>query len=184
MNYCSLCGGPITLQIPAGDNRERHVCNHCGSIFYQNPKIVAGTLPVHQGKILLCKRAIEPRKGYWTLPGGFMENGEGTEQAALRETREEACAEVTIRSLFAMISVTHISQVHLFFLADLPKPEFSSGEESLDVRLFAPDEIPWDELAFSTVEQTLRRYLEAPDLQGAMHIFSIHNNHGGVQKVD
>lgn len=176
MKYCSHCGSQVALQIPAGDNRERHVCQNCGTIFYDNPKIVAGTLPVHNGRILLCKRAIEPRRGFWTLPGGFMENGEGTEQAALRETREEACAEVTIQRLFAMISVTHISQVHLFFLADLPVPEFSSGEESLEVRLFEPHEIPWDDLAFATVEQTLRHYLAAPDHEGPAHIFSIHRN--------
>jgi ADP-ribose pyrophosphatase YjhB (NUDIX family) len=179
MKYCSQCGSNVVLQIPPGDNRERYVCTSCNIIFYQNPKIVAGTLPVHNGQILLCKRAIEPRKGYWTLPGGFMENGEGAEQAALRETREEACAEVNLRSLFAMITVTHISQVHIFFLADLPKAEFSSGEESLEVKLFSPEDIPWDDLAFATVEQTLRLYLDTCNNSDKPHIFNIHGNRPG-----
>ncbi|MGB1092779.1 MAG: NUDIX hydrolase, partial [Oceanobacter sp.] len=116
MKFCSQCGSELTRQIPEGDNRERSVCTSCDTIFYENPKVISGTIPVHEGKILLCKRAIEPRLGYWTLPGGFMENGETTEQAAIRETLEEANAVVEIQSLFAAISVTHISQVHLFFL--------------------------------------------------------------------
>jgi|TARA_R110000868_G_scaffold7132_5_gene39188 ADP-ribose pyrophosphatase YjhB (NUDIX family) len=175
MKYCSQCASIIERRIPEGDNRERDICSVCNTIFYSNPRIVAGTLPVYQGKILLCKRAIEPRLGYWTLPGGFMENDEGTEQAALRETWEEARAEVTISSLFSMISVTHISQVHVFFLADLPRPEFASGPESLQVELFAPADIPWQSLAFATVEQTLRRYLDNPN-PPQPHIFNISRN--------
>lgn len=159
MKYCSLCQSDIEWKIPAGDNRHRHVCSSCDTIFYDNPRMVAGTLPVYEGRILLCKRAIEPRLGYWTLPAGFMENGESTEEGALRETWEEAKAKVEIKQLFSMIAVPHISQVHIFFLADLPLPEFDAGEESLEVALFHPDDIPWDEIAFPTVSETLKRYL-------------------------
>ncbi|MBM95553.1 MAG: NUDIX hydrolase [Oceanospirillaceae bacterium] len=160
MKYCNQCGGTVELRIPEGDNRERYVCNHCGAIHYVNPRVVAGTLPVYDGKILLCKRAIEPRKGYWTLPGGFMENGEGAAEAAVRETWEEAFAKVEAGPLLSMITVTHISQVHIFFLAEMDKPEYSSGPESLEVELFAPEDIPWDDLAFSTVAVTIKNYLD------------------------
>lgn len=176
MNFCNQCASPVTLQIPDGDNRARYVCQNCNTIHYVNPRIVAGTLPIHDGKVLLCKRAIEPRLGYWTLPGGFMENNEGAAEAALRETWEEAFANVTITSLLTMISVTHISQVHLFFLADLPEPTFHSGPESLEVALFAPEDIPWTNLAFATVEKTLRLYLD-PSVDNAMtHVCNIDQN--------
>ncbi len=175
MKYCSVCAGHIELKIPEGDNRPRHVCEQCGTIHYQNPRIVAGTLPTYQGKILLCKRAIEPRMGYWTLPAGFMENGESTEQAALRETWEEALAKVEIQQLFSMISVVHIDQVHIFYTAVLPTAEFSSGPESLEVALFAPEDIPWDELAFSTVEKSLRLFLENP-APARVHTLEVNRN--------
>ena len=170
MKYCSQCRAEVRQEIPAGDNRLRHVCSDCRTIFYDNPKIVAGTLPIYDGQILLCKRAISPRKGYWTLPAGFMENGESTEDAARRETLEEANATVTLKSLFSMITVPHISQVHVFFLAELATPDFSAGEESLEVALFTPATIPWDELAFPTVGETLVRYLEG---QTGPHVFDI-----------
>lgn len=176
MNYCNQCGNTVELKIPDGDNRERHVCTHCQTIHYVNPRVVAGTLPVYEGKILLCKRAIEPRRGYWTLPGGFMENGEGAAQAAERETWEEAFARVEAGPLLSMITVTHISQVHLFFLAELDKPEYSSGPESLEVELFAPEDIPWDSLAFSTVEQTLRNYLDDSVDNSIPQVFNIDRN--------
>ncbi|UTW49864.1 NUDIX hydrolase [Bacterioplanoides sp. SCSIO 12839] len=164
MKYCSQCSALLTRIIPEGDNRLRDVCPECSTIFYQNPKIVAGTLPVYKtnegNQVLLCKRAIEPRKGYWTLPAGFMENGESTEQAALRETREEANADVLLEQPISMLSIPHIDQVHLFYLAIMNQPEFSSGEESLDVQLFSEDNIPWDNIAFSTVAKTLRYYFK------------------------
>lgn len=164
MKFCSHCSATLVQTIPAGDNRLRHVCPQCDTIFYQNPKIVAGTLPVFEGpqqkQVLLCKRAIEPRKGYWTLPAGFMENGESTEQAALRETQEEAHADVALQQPLSMISIPHIDQVHLFYLADLTEAEFSAGEESLDVQLFAEDDIPWDDIAFATVARTLRYFFK------------------------
>ncbi len=162
--FCSACGTK-TLQgvIPAGDNRPRDVCSaaHCGLIHYENPKVVTGTLPVWQGKILLCKRAIEPRLGYWTLPAGFMELHETSEQGALRETLEEANATVTISGLLSVLSVPNASQVHVFYLADMIDGSFSSSSESLEVALFAPDEIPWHDLAFQTVAHTLKHYLSA-----------------------
>ncbi|MBZ9566170.1 NUDIX hydrolase [Modicisalibacter tunisiensis] len=157
MNFCSHCGEPVRFAIPEGDDRPRYLCDACGSIHYQNPRIVAGTLPVHDGRILLCRRAIAPRRGYWTLPAGFMENAETTLEAAARETREEACAEVAIHGLYTLINLPHINQVFMIFLADL-EGGFAAGPESLEVALFGEDEIPWDELAFPTIERTLRHY--------------------------
>jgi len=157
MNFCSHCGEPVRFAIPEGDDRPRYLCDACGSIHYQNPRIVAGTLPVHDGRILLCRRAIAPRRGYWTLPAGFMENAETTLEAAARETREEACAEVAIHGLYTLINLPHINQVFMIFLADL-EGGFAAGPESLEVALFGEDEVPWDELAFPTIERTLHRY--------------------------
>jgi ADP-ribose pyrophosphatase YjhB (NUDIX family) len=159
MKFCSQCGATVTLKIPADDNRLRHVCNECHTIHYQNPRIVAGTLPVYGNKILLCKRAIELRYGYWTLPAGFMENEESTPDAAIRETLEEANARVKLGELISMIDVPHISQVHIFFFAELTDLNFSSGPESLEVELFDENDIPWKELAFPTVKKTLEYYL-------------------------
>jgi len=158
MKYCNLCGHTISLRIPAGDDRERHVCNSCGEIHYLNPRIIVCSLPCHEDKILLCKRAIEPRYGLWTLPGGFMENGESTLQAAIRETREEANARIEILELYSLFNVIHINQVHLFFRARLQNLEFSAGCESLEVELFSQQEIPWDEIAFPAVASTLQQY--------------------------
>jgi ADP-ribose pyrophosphatase YjhB (NUDIX family) len=160
MHFCSHCGQPVTLTVPEGDNRPRHVCTACGRIHYQNPRIVAGCVPEHEGRILLCRRAIEPRRGYWTLPAGFMENGETTQEAARRESVEEALAEVEIGSLLAVVHVLHADQVHVMFRARLPRPEFGAGAESLEVRLCGEAEIPWHDLAFRSVDYALRRYLE------------------------
>lgn len=175
MNYCSLCGSTVTVKIPAGDNRERYVCTGCDTIHYQNPKIVAGCIPVWKDRILLCKRAIEPRSGLWTLPAGFMENGESTAEAAIRETLEEAQADVSIRSLFGVYSIPHISQVYMMFLADMKTDQFSAGEESTDVRLFTNDEIPWDKLAFPVIGLTLEHYLADKQAgQFNIHLDNIH----------
>ena len=173
MKYCSQCASELVITVPDGDNRERHVCPSCETIFYQNPRIVAGTIPVHRGQVLLCRRAIEPRRGFWKLPAGFMENGESTEEAALREPREEALADVSIRSLFSVITVPHIDQVHIFFLAHLEQPDFGIGEESLEVRLFSPDDIPWDEMAFPTVNETLNLWLNNDSAGQPAHVFDI-----------
>ncbi len=158
MKYCSQCSHPVSVKVPPGDNRERHVCDHCGAIHYQNPRIIAGCLPVHGDQVLLCKRAIEPRYGFWTLPAGFMENGESTEEAALRETREEAQAEVVLRKLYTLTSILHVNQVQMIYLADLPEARFGISEETLETRLFREDEIPWDQLAFPTISNALRYY--------------------------
>ena len=158
MKYCSQCGDTVNHIIPEGDNRHRYVCISCEFIHYQNPRIIAGCLPIFEDKVLLCKRAIEPRAGYWTLPAGFLENGETTATGAIRETMEEANAEVTINNLYTVFSLPHISQVYMFFKADMPREEFSAGVESLDVRLFSEADIPWDELSFPVVGETLKHY--------------------------
>lgn len=160
MKFCSQCGASVELGIPDGDNRPRHICTTCGTIHYLNPRIIAGCLPVHGDRVLLCRRAIEPRLGYWTLPAGFMENGESTEDAARRETLEEACARVEIQSLYTLTSIIHVNQVQLIYLADLPEADYAPSEESLEVRLFSEEEIPWGELAFETIRQVLQLYFE------------------------
>lgn len=160
MNFCSHCGAPVELRIPAGDNLPRFVCIKCDTIHYQNPKIVTGCIPEWEKQILLCKRAIEPRRGLWTLPAGFMENNETTYQAAMRETLEEAKASVEIIDLYALFNIPHISQVYLMFRARLLTPDYGAGDESLDAQLFEEHEIPWDQLAFPVIRETLKRYFE------------------------
>jgi ADP-ribose pyrophosphatase YjhB (NUDIX family) len=162
MKFCSDCAHPVVLAVPEGDNRPRFVCNNCHAIHYQNPKMVIGSLPVweHDGefKILLCKRAIEPRYGYWTLPAGFMENAETTAEAAIRETEEEAGANIELGPLFSLLNVAHVHQVHLFYLARLLDLDFAPGIESLEVELFSEEDIPWDDLAFPTIRTTLELF--------------------------
>ena len=159
MNYCSHCGNPVAHRIPAGDNRPRYICDHCDTIHYQNPRIVAGTVPIWNNRVLLCRRAIEPRKGYWTLPAGFMENSETTLEAAVRETLEEALAPVEVDGIYTILHVPHIDQVHIFLRATMINGEFGVGEESLESRLFDLDEIPWAELAFPTIRDTLELFV-------------------------
>jgi ADP-ribose pyrophosphatase YjhB (NUDIX family) len=166
MKFCSECAHPVTVAVPEGDNRPRYVCTQCGAIHYQNPKLVIGSIPVWEEneqrggelKVLLCKRAIEPRYGYWTLPAGFMENEETTAEAAVRETEEEAGANVELGNLFTLLNVAHVHQVHLFYLARLLDLDYAAGIESLDVQLFAEHEIPWDDLAFPTIRTTLELF--------------------------
>ena len=165
MKFCSHCGGPVTQRIPEGDNRLRFVCGQCHTIHYQNPRIVAGCLPVWNEQVLLCRRAIEPRRGYWTLPAGFMENGETLEQAAARETQEEACARVRDLTLYTLFDLPHINQVYMFFRAELVDLDFAVGEESLEVQLFHERDIPWSELAFPTIGRTLECYFNDRQLQ-------------------
>jgi ADP-ribose pyrophosphatase YjhB (NUDIX family) len=160
MKHCPSCGHPVQYSIPPGDQRERAVCARCGEIHYQNPRIVAGCVVEHAGRILLCRRAIEPRRGYWTNPAGFMELGETLQSAAERETREEALAEVQLGSMLSVTNILQTGQVHIFFRATLPEPRFGSGEESLEVRLFDEAEIPWHDLAFRSSTFALQRYLE------------------------
>ncbi len=160
MKFCSECAHPVVLLIPPDDNRLRYVCNHCGTIHYQNPKMVIGSIPVwqHQGqvRVLLCRRAIEPRYGFWTLPAGFMENDETTSDAAARETLEEAGARIELHGLFSLLNVPRVHQVHMFYRATLLDLDYAAGTESLEVRLFTEEEIPWHEIAFPTVGHTLK----------------------------
>ena len=172
MKYCSGCGNPVELRIPPGDTHPRHICPRCGTIHYQNPKLIVGCIAEWEGKILLCRRAIEPRLGLWTLPAGFMENRESTVQAALRETLEEACARVEIDALFSLINIPHIDQVHLFYRGRLQDADFSPGPESLETALFSETEIPWNKLAFHGVALSLKRYF-ADRLAGS---FGLHED--------
>lgn len=158
MNYCSHCGAPLSFRIPPGDSLPRYVCDQCGSIHYQNPRMVVGCIPEWEDQILLCRRAIEPRYGLWTLPAGFMENDETTAEAAARETLEEANARVDIGEPFTLFSLPHINQVHLLFRARLLDLDYGPGTESLEVGLFREAEIPWDELAFQSIRDTLRHF--------------------------
>jgi ADP-ribose pyrophosphatase YjhB (NUDIX family) len=176
MRFCSHCGGPVTQKIPPGDNLPRHVCGQCELIHYHNPKIVAGCIPEWEDQILLCRRAIEPRLGLWTFPAGFMEIGESTEEAAIRETREEARADVAIAGLYAVLSLPHIGQVYLVFRGRMLTPTYEAGSESLEARLFSLSAIPWDEMAFPVVHDALRRYVDdALRGQFPLHLASLPN---------
>ena len=160
MNYCSDCGARVELRLPEGDTLPRHVCTSCGTIHYENPKMVVGCIPEWENRILLCRRAIEPRRGLWTVPAGFMENAETTAEGAQRETLEEANARVEILGLYALFNIPHINQVYMLFRARLLDLDFSAGAESLETRLFEENEIPWEEIAFITVRRTLRHYFD------------------------
>jgi ADP-ribose pyrophosphatase YjhB (NUDIX family) len=172
MKYCSSCGQQVSRQVPDGDTHERWVCSACGMIHYQNPLVVVGCVPERDGRILLCKRAIEPRYGYWTVPAGFMELGESTAQGAARETLEEACAEVEIGHMFAAVDVIDAGQVHLFYTAKLIG-DFAAGTESLDVRLFSENEIPWDDIAFHSGRYALQKYFEDRGENKGVHIHEL-----------
>ncbi len=158
MKFCSQCGAPPAVRIPPGDHVPRYVCDACNTVHYLNPKIVAGCIPEWHDQVLLCRRAIEPHYGLWTLPAGFMENNESVVAAALRETREEANAEIDNPKLYGVYSLIHVSQVYLMFRGRLRDGYASAGEESLEVRLFTEEEIPWDELAFAVIRETLQQY--------------------------
>jgi len=151
------------LQVPRGDDRPRAVCDHCGFVAYVNPKVVVGAVCTHEDRILLCRRDIEPRRGFWTVPAGFLEESETTEQGAAREAREEACAEIEITALLGIYNIAHISQVYILYKAELRSPDVRAGDETSEVRLFRHDEIPWGELAFDSVEWALRRFPEVRD---------------------
>ena len=150
----------VSLKIPEGDNRQRYVCDRCCTIHYQNPNVVTGCIPEWQDKILLCKRAIEPKCGLWTLPAGFMENGESNMEGAARETFEEANAKLTNMSLFSVFSIAHINQIYTLYRGDLVNGEASAGVESLDVALLGEAEIPWGNIAFKVIDETLKLYFE------------------------
>jgi len=159
IQHCRACGSAVAYRVPDdGDTRERAVCPACGTIHYENPLNVVGTVPALGDRVLLCKRNIEPRWGKWTLPAGFMELDETTAQGAARETDEEAGAQIEMGPLFSVLNVPRVGQVHLFYLATLLSDRFNPGYETIEARLFTEDEIPWDELAFRTVKATLERY--------------------------
>lgn len=161
IHYCSQCGSEDVHYItPEGDSNPRYVCGECHFIHYQNPNIIAGSLIVHNSQILLCKRAIEPRMGKWTLPAGFMENNETIAEAAARETWEEARARVHLHQLYTIFNLSHINQVYVIYYGELLDSDFAPGPESLEVKLFAVEDIPWDELAFSTIRETLKLYVD------------------------
>jgi ADP-ribose pyrophosphatase YjhB (NUDIX family) len=160
MKFCSNCGSPVTLKVPAGDSLPRHVCDTCNAIHYQNPRMIVGCIPEWEDRILLCRRAIEPRYGLWTVPAGFMENGETTFQGAARETLEEANARVEVGALYALYNIPHINQVYMLFRARLLDTDFSAGAETLETRLFTEPEIPWEQIAFATVRNTLTHYFD------------------------
>jgi len=158
MKFCSDCGAAVSLKIPAGDSLPRYVCDACATIHYQNPKMIVGCIAEWEKRILLCRRAIEPRMGLWTVPAGLMENGETTAQGAARETLEEANARVEVGPLYAMYDIPHINQVYILFRARLLDLDFSAGTESLEVKLFDEADIPWEQIAFATVRNTLTHY--------------------------
>jgi len=181
MKYCHQCAGLLVFRIPEGDDKPRYCCNDCNSIFYQNPKNVVGTLPTYGDKVLLCKRAIQPRLGKWTLPAGYMENGESSLKGAIRETLEEAGASVTVSddSLYTLFNLPSINQVYLFFRAELNDLDFSPGAESLEVALFSEAEIPWDEIAFPVVKSTLEYYFQDVREQTfPVRMFDVHHDEG------
>ncbi len=169
MNFCPNCGAKIVIRVPDGDTLPRHVCSSCGAIHYRNPLMVVGSIPEWDDQVLLCRRAIEPRLGLWTLPAGFMELGETVAQAAIRETLEEANARVELGSVFTMLSVPHVNQVHIFYRARLLDLDFGPGTESLEVALFREQDVPWRELAFRTISATLKHYY-ADRRQGAYNL--------------
>ena len=158
IKHCRACGITVDYRVPADDNRERAVCMACGEVHYQNPLNVVGTVPAWHEQVLLCRRNIEPRHGKWTLPAGFMELGETVEAGALRETIEEAGANVEMQGLLSMISVPRVGQVHLFFRAQMLDTTLAPGPETIEARLFHEHKIPWDEIAFGTVRETLKHY--------------------------
>ena len=159
MNFCSACGAEVEVRIPDGDDRDRYVCVSCECIHYVNPRVIVGCLAVHEDRILLCKRAIEPRYGLWTLPAGFMENGETTRQGAARETWEEAQGRVSDLELYRVFDVPYISQVYMFYRCRLVDGDYGVGPESLETALYDEGDIPWDEIAFPVVRETLADFL-------------------------
>jgi len=159
VKFCCYCASPLVRRVPPGDSLPRWICDECGEIHYQNPKLVLGTIPEYEDKVLLCRRAIEPRYGYWTLPAGFMENDETAGQAAARETLEEAGARIELGMPFSMISVPRVNQVHLFYRARLLDLDFKPGEETLELALFDEAGLPWKDIAFRTVGLTLKFWL-------------------------
>lgn len=158
MNFCSHCGQPVVLSVPDHDDRPRHVCPSCNTVHYQNPKMVVGCIPLWQDRILMCRRDIDPRRGYWTLPAGFLENDETTMEGARRETFEETGAQVVDLVPYVMIDIPHIHQIYLMFRSRLSAPDFHTTRESSEVCLMEETDIPWEDIAFKVIHQTLRHF--------------------------
>ncbi len=158
MNFCSHCGGTVVRKVPENDNMSRYICTSCGMIHYENPKLVVGSIPVWEDRILLCKRDIEPRKGFWTLPAGFLENGETTADGARRETLEETGSTIVDLTPYLMVDIVYIHQIYFMYRARLSAPDFHPTPESVEVRLFDEASIPWNDIAFLVIEKTLRQY--------------------------
>ncbi len=158
IKHCRTCGAEVRYETPADDNRDRATCTSCATVHYENPLNVVGTLPFWENRVLLCRRNIEPRRGLWTLPAGFMELGESTAEGALRETVEEAGAHVEMLGLYTLLNVVRVGQVHLFYRARLLDVDFAPGPESIEARLFGEDEVPWAEIAFRTTRRTLELF--------------------------
>lgn len=178
MKFCSNCGGPVSKRIPKDDDRPRFVCDICKTIHYQNPIMVVGSIPEYRGRILLCRRAIEPAYGKWTLPAGYLENNETLAQGAGRETMEESGADVTILAPYGLFNLTCVGQVYLMFLARMKNPVFKPGKESIEVKLFTKQEMPWDELAFTVIRETLRLYFkDLPTGRFPLHTGDIRPDH-------
>lgn len=166
MHYCPGCGSPVERRVPELDDRERHVCTACATVHYMNPKVVVGCVCTLGDRLLLCRRAIAPGLGLWTIPAGYLENGETVEEGTRREAWEEARAEIAIEGLIAVYSIKRIDQVQLLYKARLTRPEIAAGPESLEVMLTTWADIPWDELAFPTVRWVLRRALDLRGVEG------------------
>ncbi len=178
MKYCHHCAAQLVFRIPEDDDRKRYCCDGCGAIFYVNPKNIVGTVPTYENKVLLCKRAIQPRLGKWTLPAGFMENGESSLTGAIRETKEEAGAVVNVKddSLYTLFNLPSINQVYMFFRVELANLDFAPGYESEEVALFAEKQIPWDEIAFPVVKSTLEHYFKDLSIQRyPVRMFDVHH---------
>ena len=158
IQHCRVCGAATAYRVPPDDNRERAICGACGEIHYENPINVVGTVPVWGAEVLLCRRNIEPRYGFWTLPAGFLELGESTAEGALRETVEEAGAHVELQELYTVLNVVRVGQVHFYYRARMLDTTLAPGPETIEARLFREDEVPWDQIAFRTVRQTLEHY--------------------------
>lgn len=174
IKFCSQCGSRVSLRIPQDDDRHRYVCDNCRHIHYLNPRIVVCTLPCHENRVLMCKRAIEPRYGLWTLPGGFLENGETTLEGAVRETWEEAGAQVSVHGLYTIYNLPHINQIHMFFRCTLEALNFYPGRETLEVELFEAGEVPWGAIAFPAVSNTLEHYFhDLSDNHFPLHVSDV-----------
>ena len=158
INFCSQCGSTMTQRIPEDDDHVRAVCSQCSHVHYENPKMVVGTLPVLGDKILMCRRNIEPRKGKWTLPAGYLENGESVQDGAIRETLEETLARVTLKGPYRMFNILFVDQIYMMFRAELLSDDFGPTSESSEVCLFSESQIPWDEIAFEVIRQTLKDF--------------------------